>query len=181
MAKRNKRTIETDLFGHFVVENPINSKKKGDKNERIAAKWLTEWTGTPFTRVPSSGGLRWKNASNVCGDLVCEDESFVFPFAVETKHLKSLVMPKYLRSNSKVFSIYDQAKLDADRAGKHPMMLLRQNGMPSGEFMVFFNKELQELLPIYDCCGHNRKGVCLYGYKSSRLIEVEFAKLREYF
>ena len=38
---------------------------RAEYNELKAAKWLTKWTGCPFTRTPSSGGLRWKNTANV--------------------------------------------------------------------------------------------------------------------
>ena len=62
------RRVDTDLFG--AKEQSINSKVKGNNNELKAAKWLTKWTGCPFTRTPSSGGLRWKNTANVCGDVV---------------------------------------------------------------------------------------------------------------
>ena len=52
------RRVDTDLFG--AKEQSINSKVKGNNNELKAAKWLTKWTGCPFTRTPSSGGLRWR-------------------------------------------------------------------------------------------------------------------------
>lgn len=178
---RSKRTIETDIFGYKVAENPINSKRKGDTNERVAAKWLTEWTGVPFTRVPSSGGLRWKNSANVCGDLVCEDDNFEFPFAVETKHLKSIPMPETLRSNSIIFTILEQAKRDADRAGKKPMMILRQNGMPAGKFMIFFLENLCRLGLGYSCAGTSPEGERVYGYHSDAVAKLEFAELKNYF
>ena len=96
MSKRQLRTIETDIFGYQVAENPINSKKKGDTNERAAASWLHKWTRELFIRTPSSGGRRLENASNFCGDVVCENEDFNFPFVVETKHRKDITFSKVL-------------------------------------------------------------------------------------
>ena len=130
------RTISDDIFGEGYKQ-PINQKKKGNRNELVVCKVLEKWTGSPFSRVPSSGGLRWKNNKSICGDVVCTDENVYFPFSVETKHLKELAVTTYLRANSKVFTIYKQAKRDAERAGKIPMMMLRCNGMKEGEYWVF--------------------------------------------
>ncbi len=169
--RRKIRTIETDVFGYEVQENPINSKKKGDKNERTAAKWLSEWTGVPFTRVPRSGGLRWKNTANVCGDVVCEDQDFKFPFVVETKHLKRITFTKYLRGNSRIYSIFEQVKEDAQRADKLPLMILRKDGMPAGTYVVFFTFTLSGVVEV--CSGGS-----LYGYNSQEILSnVKFVEL----
>ena len=128
------RRVDTDLFG--AKEQSINSKVKGNNNELKAAKWLTKWTGCPFTRTPSSGGLRWKHTANVCGDVVCEVHDFFFPFIVETKHLKSIYITKKLRSNSELFTIFHQACEDAERGNKHPMALLRANWMKAETYYI---------------------------------------------
>jgi Holliday junction resolvase len=72
--------------------NRINSKAKGSKNERYAAKALEEWVGFPFTRVPQSGGLRWQGGQNITGDIIPEDMYKLqdFPFSVEVKARKEL-------------------------------------------------------------------------------------------
>lgn len=131
-----------DIFGVTPGSDRINSKKKGDSNERVAAKWLTDWVGVKFTRVPSSGGLRWTNTVNACGDIVCEDGDFDFLFSVETKHLKNLSIAPTLRVNSKIFTIWNQAVTDAIRANKFPMCLLRSNGMASGTYYVIISSAL---------------------------------------
>lgn len=175
------RTIKDDLFGEGYKQ-PINQKKKGNRNELVVCKVLEKWTGVPFSRVPSSGGLRWKNNKSICGDVVCTDENVYFPFSVETKHLKMLAVGKnLLRSNSKVFTIYKQAKRDADRAGKIPMMMLRCNGMKEGEYWVFVPANEADILfrraPESMGVVTDSRGALgyIYGWKSSGLFsEVKF-------
>lgn len=145
MAKRRYRTIETDIFG-VVVQDTINSKKKGDNNERVAAKFMTKWCGEKFTRVPQSGGLRWKQASIVCGDIVCENEEFYFPFSVETKHYKSFSIPPFdnsvLGKRTKLGTFWEQTERDAKRANRIPITLARCNGMESGSYIVLLPLKL---------------------------------------
>lgn len=139
-----KRTVEEDLFGG-KAEQPINQKQKGNRNELMVTKLLTEWTGHEFTRIPQSGGLRWQNTANICGDVISADPSFTFPYSVETKALKSigfryeeaLERPITLRVNSVIYSIFAQAELDAYRSNKRPMLLIRHNEMPAREYFLF--------------------------------------------
>lgn len=134
-----KRTIVTDIFG-MPTEPSINQKLKGNKNELVAAKFLTKWTGVEFVRTPSSGGRRLRNAKNFCGDVVCCDDDYDFPMAVETKHLKQVYITETLRTNSEIYKIWKQAERDGRRAGKHPMLMLRQNGMKAGTFYCFVSR-----------------------------------------
>ena len=54
-----------------MAEGRINSRKKGSKNERFLTKLFEQWTGVEFSRVPASGGLRWKGMSEIIvGDIV---------------------------------------------------------------------------------------------------------------
>lgn len=181
MAKRT-RSIETDIFGYPVGQVMINSKNKGDSNERQATKWLYLWTGVRFIRTPSSGGRRLENASNFCGDVVCEDETFNFIFAVETKHLKKITFDPILRSNSAIFTIWEQAKRDADRAGKLPMLMLRENGRSIGSYMIYFSQSVHEKVKrtgaVVVSKGVNKDGGRIYGYTSDDLLEkISYEKL----
>lgn len=135
------RTLAHDLFD-LPEKKSINSKQKGMKNERAAAKWMQKWTGHPFTRVPSSGGMHWKDNSTVCGDIVCKEEGVNIPFSVETKHLDKIHIRKKLRANSAIHTIWEQAVTDADRGNKLPLALLRENNMPAGEYYVVFPGDL---------------------------------------
>jgi hypothetical protein len=141
-----QRSIETDIFGLVIRPDKINSKSKGDNNERECCIPLGEWTGEPFCRVPSSGGRRWKDTANVCGDVVCETSSFDFCFTIETKHYKKMAMPRKLRSNSTVFKHWFQCKADAERANREVMLLLRQNGMPKQEYLLYVTKIIGDIL-----------------------------------
>lgn len=142
------KNIANDLFG-YPERNSINSKQKGMSNERAAAKWMEKWTGYGFTRVPSSGGMHWKNNSSVCGDIVCKDDKVDIPFSVETKHLKKLHITEELRSNSTFLTIWQQATRDAERGNKHPLGLLRENGMPAGEYYFVVDFTLGSMMHIY--------------------------------
>lgn len=131
--------IYEEIFGVSKRKKGINSKKKGDHNEREVAKWLKQWSGKEFHRVPASGGLRWKDMVETVGDLVCETD---FPFVVETKHLKKvLALNKsgLLRSNSKIFRIWYQCLDEAKRSGKIPILILRENGMKKNTFWIVFS------------------------------------------
>lgn len=139
----------------------INSKQKGNANERECAKWLTKWVGKKFSRVPQSGGARWENSPFMCGDIVCEDIEYDFPFTIETKHLKTIPTKGKLRSNSRVFTIWKQAKADAERADKKPMLILRKDGMPKQSYIVFINFPL-DIDPIVYGGG-------LFGYTTEAL------------
>lgn len=170
LAKR----IEHDIFGTTPRKKSINSKKKGNANEREVGKFLKLWTGLEFNRVPQSGGLRWKSAEGITGDLVCEDKSF--PFCVETKHYKKLTFSKVLRSNSSIYTIWQQAKRDAYRAGKKPMLILRHNGMPKGEFMLYFDIRLPDTI-VPASIGREPE---LWGYYSTDFLDkVIYDKLCE--
>ena len=83
-------SLKTEVFGG--VENKFQSRAKGNRNELVLAKLLTEWTGVKFERTPRSGGLHWP-AEFACGDVVCISKTFTFPFSVETKHYKNLGIP----------------------------------------------------------------------------------------
>lgn len=136
-----QRTLETDVFGLPVNTISINSKNKGNSNERACAKYLSEWVGVKFVRVPMSGGLRRDDTDKTVGDIIPDttDKTFYFPFTVETKHLKSIAHQRILRSSSAIFKIWEQPHSDSLRSGKLPMALLRSNHMPAGEYYLILD------------------------------------------
>lgn len=189
MKKDKEPTIrlEHDLFDTKPRKSGINSKKKGNQNELQCAKFLKEWTGLEFNRVPQSGGLRWKNSEGVTGDLVCEDRSF--PFSVETKHYKSITFTPKLRENSFIYTVWKQALQDAERANKLPIAFLRENGMKKGEYMVYFGDYIVPMFKhllqveankvingaVVDCefiPDSKGENPVLYGFHSSRVLKL---------
>lgn len=112
----------------------INSRRKGSKSERAVSKLFQSWTGYEFARTPSSGGMQWKNRSQVSGDIVCTDAIHAsrFGFSVETKFHKEINFEHLIMGtkSSNINSFWNQAKRDADRANKIPMLLMRYNMMP---------------------------------------------------
>lgn len=180
MVKRKYRTIETDVFGFEVRESGINSKRKGDKNERVLAKLLSVWVGVPFTRVPRSGGLRWKDTANVCGDVVCEVASFHFPFSVETKHLKTVNISHKLRKNSMIYKIFTQAQEDAKRANKFPVVFVRENRMKKETYYVFVGSYVANIIGIEKSISSGKIiGDTIFGFNSKDFFECKFAEFKD--
>lgn len=123
------------------MTNRINSKKKGSKNERDIAKFFKTWTSFEFSRVPQSGGLRWKKTDNITGDIVCSDPNHPGPFmlSVEGKSYKDLRFEHILIPNKKrvkIFDFWDQAIADAERGDKVPICFIRYNSLPKGFWFV---------------------------------------------
>lgn len=114
----------------------INSRTKGCKAERKAAKLFADWTGKDFARTPSSGGLQWKS-SNSKGDIVSTTEGHYFPFCIEVKNYKEINFEHLMYSkNPKILEFWKQCCDDAIRANKTPILLMRYNGLPSNFFFV---------------------------------------------
>lgn len=133
-------------FKHEALGEPeskprVNSKAKGGINERKVAKILSDWTGAKFIRVPMSGGLHYEYHL-LCGDLVCVTADFEFVFAVETKHYKTVK----LKDSAWMRKVIHQATEDAKRAKKYPLIMLRENGMPRGEYYVLLNVAKDRIL-----------------------------------
>ena len=130
-------SMKEDLFGGGY-QQPINQKQKGNNNERRVCKVLTLWTGAEFARVPQSGGLRWQNVMNICGDVLSTDPSFDFPYVVETKDLAKVHITFELRKNSNIYTIWKQVKRDSLRAERLPILMLRQTGdRPRDKYSIF--------------------------------------------
>lgn len=119
----------------------INSKNKGGKNERELCKALKDWSGYDFSRVPQSGGLRWRKTENTTGDIICSDDRHKgkFIFSVETKFHNEINFQHLLLPNgkNKILEFWAQAVSDANRGKKIPLLFMRYNGMPKQTwFMV---------------------------------------------
>lgn len=126
----------------------VNGKKKGNKGELMVAKWFQAWTGLEFQRVPQSGGLRWANAQNIAGDIICADQKHnrFFQLCVESKFYEDLDWDKLFRNKkSDIQRFWEQAKGDAKRAEKIPILFMRKNNMDKGMFYVGVDYNVYEL------------------------------------
>lgn len=127
----------------------INSRSKGNKAERIAAKVISDWTGKKFGRVPSSGGLQWKN-SHAKGDIVCTEEGHFFPFCLEVKNYREINFEHLLYLDKpQIVEFWDQCVRDAEIARKCPMLMMRYDRLPKEFFFVVLPDEVMPLLNKY--------------------------------
>lgn len=142
----------------------VNSRKKGKRGERKAAGVLHKWTGMEFTSVPQSGGLRWKKTDNICGDIICTDALHRFDFSVEAKNYKEINFEHLLMPDidSKIVQFWAQAKSDAKRGKKLPLLMMRYDRLPADYFFTVISiglfKRLKPLLNFkypYLFCKHH--------------------------
>lgn len=124
----------------------INSKSKGNRFERAICKFFQEWTGYEFSRVPASGGLRWKKTDNITSDITCTDpkHSRRFCFSIECKSYQDIRFEHILLGNKscKIMGFWEQAKSDAARANKVPILVMKYNNMPKGEAFMMVDNNL---------------------------------------
>lgn len=128
-----------------------NGKKKGNKAERDLCKWFQQWTGMEFTRIPASGGLRWKGLANATtGDLICAHKTHGrrFQFSVESKSYKDINFEHLILGNkkAKIREFWNQAIEDAKRGDKVPILFMRYNGMTKNTFFVMLPQYVFNLL-----------------------------------
>lgn len=163
----------------------INSKNKGNKNEREVAKWWESWTGMEFQRVPQSGGLRWANADKISGDIICTDPKHgkFFQFSIECKSYQDLDFKPPLLGNKgdKLQAFWKQAMDDAERSGKEPILFMRKNGMPKGQFFVAVNMRIDIMDKMKN--RHNfyvlhlaELKETIYIFNSNVLLELDYRK-----
>lgn len=117
----------------------INSRKKGARGEKKAISVISKWTGLEFARVPASGGLRWKKADNISGDITCTDSLHRFDFSIEVKNYKEinfehLIMPQVQSRILEEF--WPQCIADAQRGKKLPLLMIRYDGMKPANFFI---------------------------------------------
>lgn len=126
----------------------INSRNKGNKNERNLAKLFELWSGKKFSRTPSSGGLRWKN-SQTAGDIVCTTEGHLFPFSIEAKNHREINFEHLLYiDNPKILEFWQQCVEDSQRADlkKIPILFMRYNGLPSDFHFVALETKVWSII-----------------------------------
>ncbi len=110
------------------------SRDKGASFERKVSKLLTDWWGLTFRRVPLSGGY---DKSLVVGDLWITDERATiedvkkFPFSIEAKNREEWEWNGIFGyGNKALFSYWKQAKMDAAKQSKIPLLIFKKNLTP---------------------------------------------------
>ena len=120
----------------------INSRTKGNKAENLFAKLMLKWTGKKFARVPSSGGLQWKNA-HAKGDIVCSEEGHYFPICVEIKNYKEINFQHLLYlKEPKILEFWAQCQRDAKICNKAGLLAMRYNRLPKELWFLIISKEI---------------------------------------
>jgi Holliday junction resolvase len=127
----------------------INTKAKGSQFERIVADILGKWAGMEFTRVPSSGGIGWKDGNvDLIGDITPKDRTQSFVFTVECKASKKIIQPTFgrLYKSAQMQKFMEQAAKEAVHAGKYPLLIVKADGMRKKDYLVGISTELLKLL-----------------------------------
>lgn len=160
----------------------INGKKKGNRAERALANWWQEWSGLEFSRVPQSGGLRWKKTDDISGDIIPTDKKGTrrFPFSIESKSYNDLRFEHIVLGLSKVKiqEFWKQAKDDAIRGEKYPILFLRYNNMKSNTWFVmlryeefkYMDKDLFEF-PYFDIRQNGERVIIM---NSNDLLKTDY-------
>lgn len=164
----------------------MNSKRKGNRFERAVSKWLTEWTKYKFQRVPMSGANHFNR--ELASDIMCSDPKHQFKckISVECKSYKDIKFEHILLGNKScdIVKFWAQAKRDANRAHKVPILCMRYNAMPkndfffviSAEYAVAFSSIINE--PYLSITMGNDDGDVLLVFMASKVInKVSYKEL----
>ena len=123
----------------------VQSKRKGNKWERVVAKWLTTWSGYKFERNRAGSGSWWSNKDSV-SDITCTDERHAHrcKISVECKSYKDIRFEHVLLGNKNcdIIDFWEQASRDAKRAHKVPILCMRYNSMPKNEFFFVISSDM---------------------------------------
>lgn len=158
----------------------LNSKVKGNKNEVAVAKWLGKWTGKQFRRTPMSGAIG-ATFKGVSGDVVVIDNSD-FLFCVEAKSYKKIPLTGFLRQSSYLYNFWEQALRDAKNVDKETLLIVRVNGMPKDEWVVYFETKTIgnkiRKLGIKHCATSVQGGrYDITGFNTKELIKLNYKDL----
>jgi len=111
----------------------LNSKKKGNTFERDVCKLLNEAFGTTeFNRAPNSGAYasthNLPSAYKIYGDLIVPSD---FKFTIECKKgYNKASIDELLNYSGIVVNFLDQTIKDAEKAGRIPLLLWKQDRKP---------------------------------------------------
>lgn len=123
----------------------VNGKQKGASWEREVCKNLSLWLSggaqeDVLWRSSMSGGrstvayARGKRLAAQAGDISCIHsigQKFVDKFMSECKFVRDLNLKGLLTGKGHLVEFWAEAKKQADRYGKLPMMIAKQNRLPA--------------------------------------------------
>lgn len=125
-----------------------NSKRKGSKFERIIGAWFTKWTGFRFERNRAGSGA-WHSNRDSVSDITCTDEKHAHrcKISIECKNYKDIKFEHILLGNKNcdILKFWEQASKDAKRANRIPILCMRYNSMPKGEFFFVIDDKFAEV------------------------------------
>lgn len=114
----------------------MNSKRKGSRFELKVSKWFTDWSTFKFGRTPYSGANH--QSKDLSSDIMCTDEKHAHrcKISIECKNYKDIKFEHILLGNKNcdILKFWAQAKSDAERSKKLPILCMRYNSMPAEEF-----------------------------------------------
>lgn len=166
----------------------INSKRKGSRFELAVSKWLTLWSGYKFQRTPYSGANHFNR--ELASDIMCADPKHQFrcKISVECKSYKDIKFEHILLGNkgSDINKFWAQASRDAKRAHKAPILCMRYNAMPKGEFFFVISAQYAEAFwkilgePYFSITMGNDDGDVILVFMASKVLKnVSYKELHK--
>lgn len=166
----------------------MNSKRKGNRFELAVSKWLTSWSGFKFQRTPYSGANHFNR--ELASDIMCADPKHQFRcmISVECKSYKDIKFEHILLGNKgcDINKFWDQASRDAKRAHKAPILCMRYNAMPKGEFFFVISAKYAEAFwkiisePYFSITMGNDDGDVLLVFMASKVLNgVSYKELHK--
>lgn len=123
----------------------MNSKRKGNKFERLVSKWLTEWSGFKFERNRAGSGA-WHSNKDAGADITCTDPKHAHRcrLSIECKSYRDIRFEHILLGTKgcEIEKFWKQAKADAERTQKVPILIMRYNSMPKQEFFFVIDYKM---------------------------------------
>lgn len=167
----------------------MNSKRKGNKFERVVAKWLTEWTGYKFERNRAGSGA-WHSNKDSISDITCTDSKHAHRcrISVECKTYKDIKFEHVILGNKScdILKFWQQATNDATRGNRVPFLCMRYNSMPKGDFFFVFDHKYSEAFSEVTQENHltlhnKEKNFTLEVYMASSIKEyVDYKKVHKF-
>jgi len=159
----------------------MNSKKKGNRYERSVAKWFTDWSGYKFERNRAGSGAWWTN-KDASSDITCTDEKHAHrcKISIECKFYKDIKFEHILfdKKGQSIIKFWSQAVRDSERVGKVPILCMRYNSMPKGDFFFVIDGILAKA--FVKVLSENHITLSIPGYSLLVFMASKVKKLSSY-